>query len=401
MSARPVRHPATRLAVAAAVLAPLALAGCSSDGSGSGGDGKAGSAKAADKPATVAVTPSGSGAKAGQPIKVTAQGGKLTSVQVSDADGGTVTGKLSANGTVWTSDRKAGAGASYQVTAATKTESGTTGSAKAAFTTAKAEKKNLVTFWPLKGSTVGIGQPISLVFDFPVADRAEVEKALKVTTSNNTEGSWGWLKHYDGKDRIDWRPKEYWKPGTQVTLDAPLNGIATSKERMFARDYAMKFTIGAKEVVKVDLNKKKLVLERNGSPVRTIPVSGGTPGGEKRSWGGTTVLISKEGTINMNSETVGLGDAYNKMVDYSMRLTWSGMYAHAAPWNSSYFGRANKSSGCIGMSTGEAASFYKSVKVGTPFETTGRDTKGIPAQGNGFSNWNESWEQWKKRSALS
>ncbi|MGV9317175.1 Ig-like domain-containing protein, partial [Streptomyces sp. NPDC003691] len=360
------------------MLAPLALTGCSSDGSGSGGDGKSGSAKAADKPATVSVTPSGEGVKAGQPIKVTAQGGKLTSVQVSDGKGGSVTGKLSAGDTVWTSDRKAGADVSYQVTAATKTDGGTTGSAKASFSTAKAEKKNLVTFWPLKNSTVGIGQPISLVFDYPVADRAEVEKALKVTTSNNTEGSWGWLKHYDGKDRIDWRPKAYWKPGTQVTLDAPLNGIATSETRMFARDYAMKFTIGAAEVVKVDLNKKKLVLERNGSPVRTIPVSGGTPGGEKRSWGGTTVLISKEGTINMNSETVGLGDAYNKMVDYSMRLTWSGMYAHAAPWNGAYFGRANKSSGCIGMSTAEAASFYKSVSVGTPFETTGRDTKGIP-----------------------
>nr|WP_045852724.1 MULTISPECIES: Ig-like domain-containing protein [Streptomyces] len=401
ISARPARHPATRLAVAAAVLAPLALAGCSSDGSG--GDGKAGSAKAADKPATVAVTPSGSGVKAGQPIKVTAQGGKLTSVQVTDGDGGAVTGKLSANDTLWTSDRKAGAGASYRITAATRTESGTAGSTNAAFTTAKAEKKNLVTWWPGKNTTVGIGQPISLVFDYPVGteSRAEVEKALKVTTSNNTVGSWGWLKHYDGKDRIDWRPKEYWKPGTQVTVDAPLNGIATSKERMFARDYATKFTIGAQEVVKVDLDRKKLVLERNGSPVRTIPVSGGTPGGDKRSWGGTTVLISKEGTINMNSETVGLGDAYNKMVDYSMRLTWSGMYVHAAPWNAAYFGRANKSSGCIGMSTAEASSFYKDIKVGTPFETTGKDHKGIPVQGNGFSNWNETWEQWQKRSALS
>ncbi|GAA5605675.1 hypothetical protein Sgri01_03996 [Streptomyces griseus] len=40
----------------------------------------------------------------------------------------------------------------------------------------------------------------------------------------------------------------------------------------------------------------------------------------------------------MRSETVGLGDAYDKMVDYSMRLTWSGMYAHAAPWNAGVFG---------------------------------------------------------------
>ncbi len=76
--------------------------------------------------------------------------------------------------------------------------------------------------------------------------------------------------------------------------------------------------------------------------------------------------MAKEGTINMNSETVGLGDAYDKMVDYSMRLTWSGMYAHAAPWNARYFGNANHSSGCIGMSDENAAALYALVKPGDP-----------------------------------
>ncbi|GEC09564.1 hypothetical protein SSP24_72190 [Streptomyces spinoverrucosus] len=102
----------------------------------------------------------------------------------------------------------------------------------------------------------------------------------------------------------------------------------------------------------------------------------------------------------MNSETVGLGDAYDKMVDYSMRLTWSGMYAHAAPWNAAYFGRANHSSGCIGMSDADAAWLYGQLQAGDPFEISGADTKGTVAPGNGFGAWNVPWQQWRAMSAL-
>ena len=110
--------------------------------------------------------------------------------------------------------------------------------------------------------------------------------------------------------------------------------------------------------------------------------------------------MAKEGTINMNSETVGLGNAYDKMVDYSMRLTWSGMYAHAAPWNARFFGSANHSSGCIGMSDANAAWLYGQVRPGDPFEITGKETKGVVAPGNGFGTWNLSWAEWQQKSAL-
>ncbi len=110
--------------------------------------------------------------------------------------------------------------------------------------------------------------------------------------------------------------------------------------------------------------------------------------------------MSKEGTINMRSETVGLGDAYDKMVDYSMRLTWSGMYAHAAPWNANYFGQANRSSGCLGMSDANASALYGQVRVGDPFEITGAEAKGTVAEGNGYGAWNVSWADWQAKSAL-
>ncbi|MEU7032797.1 Ig-like domain-containing protein [Streptomyces sp. NPDC046237] len=378
-------------------LAALALCGsltaCSAGAVGAARD--EGSAESMESPAKVTVV----SPAAGRTVTVTATGGKLTSVKVVDADGAALAGRTGAGGTSWVSDRKAVPGTSYRVEATTRTPGGKEATTRSTFTTAEASEVNKLTLAPGKNTTVGVAQPLSIVFDRPVTRKAEVEKQLKVTTSNGTVGSWGWLKDYSGKDRVDWRPKEYWKPGTKITLDAALNGT-DSGGGWFVRDYRTGFTVGgAAQVVKVDLDRKKLVLERDGRAVRTIPVSGGTPGGDKRSWRGTAVLMAKEGTINMNSETVGLGDAYDKMVDYSMRLTWSGMYAHAAPWNAAWFGRANKSSGCIGMSDADAAWFYGQVRAGDPFEIRGADTKGMVAEGNGYGAWNLSWEQWRAKSA--
>ncbi|MFE9662491.1 Ig-like domain-containing protein [Streptomyces sp. NPDC005955] len=370
---------------------------------GSDDDGKGGGSTAAGAPARaeISVNLKGERAAAGKPVTVRLAEGELRGVTVTSKKeakaGAPLTGKVSADGRTWTSERVAAPGTAYQVRATTKEG----GSATAAFTTVAADKVNKLTLAPGKGTTVGIAQPLSITFDHPVKNKAAVERALKVTTSNDTTGSWGWIEHYDGKDRIDWRPEEYWKPGTKVQLRANLNGVDSGTAGgFFVRDYDTSFTIGAAQVVKVDLNTKQLRLERDGKTVRTLPMSAGTPGGKKRSWGGTTVLMSKEGTIRMNSETVGLGDAYDKMVDYSMRLTWSGMYAHAAPWNAAYFGNANRSSGCIGMSDADAGWLYGQVRAGDPFEVSGEGHKGVPAPGNGYGEWNLSWAEWQQRSAL-
>lgn len=374
-----------------AALAAAALTACSS----------ADADTASDKPATVTVNLTGAKVPAGEQVKVTARNGELTEVTVTDAKGGKLPGRLSKDGASWTSDRKTAPGAAYTVTARSKGEGGAKGSTTSSFRTVAADKVNKLDWRPGAGATVGVAQPISLVFDHPVKNKAEVEKQLKVTTSNNTEGSWGWMQDWSGKDRVDWRPKEYWQPGTKVKLSAQLAGVNSGEGGgWFVRDYATDFTVGPRQVVDVDLDSKQLTLTRDGQRVRTIPISGGTPGGDKASWRGTTVLMSKEGTINMNSETVGLGNSYNKMVDYSMRLSWSGTYAHAAPWNAAYFGKANHSSGCIGMSDANAATLYGEVRVGDPFEIKGQDTKGLIAPNNGFGEWNLSWSDWQAKSAL-
>ncbi|WP_398854063.1 Ig-like domain-containing protein [Streptomyces lateritius] len=389
--------PSTRIRTPRPVLAAVALSVSLTACSAQAADGPTRDAEPASKapPAKVTVVDPA----AGRPVTVTASGGTIATVKVVDADGGALTGRTGAGGARWVSDRKAAPGSTYTVEVTSRAADGKESTTRSSFTTPEPERVNKLTLAPGKNTTVGVGHPLSIVFDLPVTRKADVERQLKVTTSNATEGSWGWVKDYSGRDRADWRPREYWKPGTKVTLEADLNGT-DSGGGWFVRDYRTGFTVGAAQIVRVDLDRHTLTVRRDGRTVRTIPVSGGTPGGDKRSWRGTAVLMAKEGTINMNSETVGLGDAYDKMVDHSMRLTWSGMYAHAAPWNAAHFGKANRSSGCIGMSDADAASFYALVNVGDPFEITGRDTKGTVDEGNGYGAWNLSWERWKTKSAL-
>ncbi|WP_434599045.1 L,D-transpeptidase [Streptomyces sp. A5-4] len=381
----------TRTLVIGTAALAVALSACSG-----GGTDQAGAADLSEKSPEISVNLQGKQARAGQPVKVTLADGKLQQVTVANGDGEKLDGKISADGKTWTSARGAAPGTSYSVQA--RADAG--GTAKASFATAAPEKVNKLSLAPGKNSTVGIAQPLSIVFDHPVKNKAEVEKNLKVSTSNNTEGSWGWMEDYSGSTRVDWRPKEYWKAGTKVTLDADLGGIDSGTGGWFVRDYRTNLTIGKNQVVKVDLDNHRLKLMRDGQQVADVAMSAGTPGGDKASWRGKTVLMSKEGTINMRSETVGLGDAYDKMVDYSMRLTWSGMYAHAAPWNAGYFGSANKSSGCIGMSDADARSIYDQVQIGDPFEVTGDDAKGTQAINNGYGEWNLSWTDWQTKSAL-
>ncbi|MET9696283.1 Ig-like domain-containing protein [Streptomyces sp. NPDC006529] len=376
---------------ATALLAAAALTACSG---GPGGDGKAEMKNKA--PMAISVNLAGDRVKAGEPVRVTLAEGKLAQVKVVDGKGGELAGRIAEDGRSWTSERNASPGQDYKVDAQ-NTESQ---SASTKFQTTAADKVNKVTINPGRATpVVGIAQPVSIVFDNPVKNKAEVEKHLKVTTSNNTEGAWGWFKDYSGNDRVDWRPKEYWKSGTDVKVEMKLNGI-DSGGGYFVKDYDTAFKIGKDRRMTVDLDTRKMSVSEDGRVVKSIRISAGTPGGQKASWSGKMVLMAKEGTIRMDSQTVGLGDSYDKMVDSSMRLTWSGMYVHAAPWNSANFGNANTSSGCVGMSTADAAAFYEESQVGDLIEVVGEGSKGNADIGNGYGEWNLSWADWQKKSAV-
>lgn len=398
------------VAMALATAALLTLTACSQSASGTAaddndkaqgsspttrdpGDGEAGAA-------TVTVSPVVNGGKviADEPLVVTAGDGRLASVTVTGPGGKDLGGEVSADGRTWSSSHDTAYGTAYTLKAQLTTSDGEKVSRSSSFKTVRKDEIFVGTYNVSPNSTVGVALPVSVVFNKPIQDKAAVERKLKVTSSPAVEGAWSWMKDRDGKDRVDFRPKEYWKPGTQVKFTMDLVGVENG-DLVGTQQREIDFTIGKAVVSTVDVVKKTMTVSENGKVLRTLRISAGKETFE--TWNGTMVVLSKVPTIRMNSATVGIfgPEAYDLgSVKWDVQLTPSGTYAHAAPWNEGLFGVVNSSHGCIGMSTADAKWFYDLVDYGDPV-TVVKSTDPV-AVNNGYGAWNVGWDAWQKGSAL-
>ena len=197
------------------------------------------------------------------------------------------------------------------------------------------------------------------------------------------------------------RDRDYWKPGTKVSVKVAINGLAAGKDTYGKSDFSGGFTVGNALTMKADLKAHQMTVTINGAVARTIPITGGKPGMETRS--GTKVIIEKTAEKIMDAATTGVpqdsAEYYRLTVKYAMRMTWSGEFVHAAPWSVGSQGRANVSHGCVGMSTSNGAWLFGQVKVGDPITVVG--TGRALDRGNGWTDWNISFDEFKKGSALS
>jgi len=381
-----------------AACAALLLTAC--DGGGGGkSDGKEASRSPADA-ITVKPGSGGAAASAGEKVTVHSADGRLLDVRVSAPDTDGFAGALSADGHTWTSSALLAPGTRYSVVAQAKDSGGRTVTKRTALRTAQAKGTFVGEYTPEKGSTVGVGMPLSITFNKPIQDRAAVERRLAVTTSPHVDGAWSWLKDRNGEDRIDYRPRKFWTPGTEVTLRMSLSGVDAGGGVYGTQQRIVRFRIGRAVVGTVDASRRTMTLKEDGKVLRTLPVSSGKPGYE--TWNGTMVVLEKVPSIRMNSRTVGIfgPEAYNLgSVKWAVRLTPSGTFVHAAPWNEGKFGRIDGSHGCIGMSTGDARWFFGHVRLGDPVTVV--HSKDTVAENNGFGDWNVGWATWRAGSALS
>jgi lipoprotein-anchoring transpeptidase ErfK/SrfK len=335
-------------------------------------------------------------------VTVSASWGTLTKVKLSytneDRQGrtqrGTVAGKINKDRTRWTASDRLEPAATYKLTSV-----GTNTANQPSTVTTTFRTQNLTlaeqtypTLYPLKGSQVGVGMPVIVTFDVPVKNRREFEKNLLVTSSPAQEGSWHW---YHSRE-VRFRPKNYWKPGTKVTVAVNINGVNAGGGVYGQLSKKTHFTIGRSMITKINLSSDVAKVYRNGKLVRKIYVSGGKPGWQTRS--GVKLIMDKVYTTRMTNQMIGAREEYDLQVKYAMRITSSGEFLHAAPWNAAYFGRRNASHGCVGMSTGDAAWLFSRTLIGDPVVTTGTSRR--MEHGNGYSDWNMPYAQYRKGSAL-
>jgi lipoprotein-anchoring transpeptidase ErfK/SrfK len=231
-----------------------------------------------------------------------------------------------------------------------------------------------------------------------VADKASIEKHLKVTNTSGQKGAWHWISD----NEVHWRPVTYWRPGTDVTVTADVNSIPAGNGIYGQLSRTSTFHVGDALISKVNAQTHQMKTFINGKLAKVTPITTGKPGFTTRS--GVKVIIEKFRHKRMNSETVGINrnspDAYDiDDVEYAMRVTYSGEFLHAAPWSVGSQGHANVSHGCTGMSTANAAWIYNLSKRGDVVEYTGTDRPMTLT--NGYGDWNDSFANWRSGSALS
>ncbi|MEW1957219.1 Ig-like domain-containing protein [Kineococcus sp. NPDC059986] len=396
----------TLVGVLLAAAAVPAVAACQ-DGSGVAagtGQGASPAASPSATPPTVTVTPANAAVdvRPDAPVTVTVADGKLTDVTVTAPDGTPLTGALDAAGTTWTSQGALALGTAYTVHAVAAGASGTPTTHDSTLTTLTPAATAFPAVAPLSGREVGVGMPVIVTFDSPVADdrRRLVEENLHVTvTPTAVPGSWSW----QSSTKVEYRPEQYWPAHSQVHVDIDLGTVEVAPG-VWGKTRDIDFTIGSAMVSTVDIAAHTLTVTRDGQVVKTIPVTLGQSGsgGKFVTRSGTKVIMSLEASRQMNSETTGIGqddpNYYDVNVKYALRVTNSGEFLHAAPWSVSSQGRANVSHGCTGMSTENAKWMFDNSKVGDVVVYTGSN-RGIEP-GNGFTVWNETYQQWQQGSAL-
>ncbi|MFF8972222.1 Ig-like domain-containing protein [Streptomyces sp. NPDC014995] len=385
----------------------LAVTGCgggaSDSGSGKGEDKKgsgSATAQSGQSEAVVTIAPR-HGAKSvdtSGALKVTAAKGKLTEVVVKDTEGTAVPGTISADGAGWTPSTHLAAATTYQVHAVAKDSAGRTAAEDASFTTLTPENTFVGNFTPEDGSTVGVGMPFSIRFTRGITKPDDVEKAIRIKTEPAVDVQGHWF----GNDRLDFRPEQYWKAGTKVTVELNLDGVEGRKGVYGKQSKTVSFTIGRNQVSVVDAKKRTMKVMREGKVVKTIPVTTGKPG--YATWNGQMVISEKFTVTRMNGDTVGYDGEYDiKDVPHAMRLTNSGTFVHGNYWGGDAFGNYNASHGCIGLrdvrggydSGVPAAWFFNHSMIGDVVVVkNSTDPTVDPA--NGLNGWNIPWAEWTK-----
>ncbi len=333
-----------------------------------------------------------------QDVRLSVSGGTLRTVKVTSPVG-PLPGKLAKNHQSWRTNARLEPGVTYRVHTVGKRSDGKKVVRDLRFHTEDLtlDEQTYASVAPLSGETVGVGMPVIVTFDVPVTDRASIEKHMSVTSSPRQPGSWHWLSDQE----VHFRPRTYWKPGSEVAVDVDINSIPAGAGVYGQESRHVEFAVGDSVVSRVNVDTHKMNVFVNGSLARSIPISAGKKGWETRS--GTKVIIEKFRKKRMNATTIGVDrddpEYYNlNNVEYAMRVTYSGEFMHAAPWSVGSQGSANVSHGCVGMSTADAAWLYNMTTRGDVVEVTGSGR--YMTLTNGYGDWNASWSDWAAGSAL-
>lgn len=205
---------------------------------------------------------------------------------------------------------------------------------------------------PADGAVVGVAHPVVVTFTAPVADRVAAQRSIRVTSPADTPGRFEWLAN----NLVQWVPDRYWPAHSHVSVG--VQALTTG------------FDVGDEVHGVASISAHTFTVSRNGEVLRTMPASMGKP--SRPTPIGHFTALEKQRTVVMDSRTIGIPlsspEGYKITAQYAVRVTWSGVYVHSAPWSVNSQGYANVSHGCINLSPDDAAWYFNTVNVGDPID---------------------------------
>ncbi|MGY5127626.1 L,D-transpeptidase [Streptomyces nigrescens] len=403
-SRRTRRMPAVTVLLAAGA---LALSACGAGPSAGGNDdGKNNGAAAVNSSDAKIKLPSKDGATdAGiNDVSVKVTGGKLTEVKLTEADSGkVVAGAISSDGASWKPGVQLERGTKYRIVAKAKDAKGRAATENASFFTVSSANSFIGSYTPDNGKTVGVGMPVSFKFDKAITNKKDVQSHITVTSSSGQKV----VGHWFGTQRLDFRPEDYWKAGSKVTMKIDLDGVKGGQGITGVQSKTVSFAIGRSQVSTVDMNTQTMTVKRDGKTLKNVPISGGSP--ENPTYNGQMVISEKLEQTRMDGSTVGF-DKQNTYdipdVPHAMRLSDSGTFLHGNYWGSpSIFGNSGTSHGCVGLQDNQGGGgdtpgkwFFNESLIGDVVVVKNSDEQTIKPD-NGLNGWNLSWTDWQAGSA--
>ncbi|KWX67089.1 Ig-like domain-containing protein, partial [Mycobacterium sp. NAZ190054] len=386
-------------AFAVGVVAPGTLAACMSTDDGSPGAPAAGDAP---KAPTLTYAPENltDDVNPTAPVSVEVADGWFQKVTLTNPDGKVVAGSLNRDRTVFTVTEPLGYGVEYTWAGTAVGQDGKAVPVTASFVTVDPAVQVGGRFQLADGQTVGVAAPIIIQFDASIAedDRAEVEKALTVTTTPPVEGSWAWLPDEAAGSRVHWRTREYYPAGTTVHVDAKLYGVPFGDGAYGAADSTLDFSIGRFQVVKAEASSHRIQVVTDAGVIMDFPCSYGEGDLDRNvTRSGIHVVTEKYEDFYMTNPAAGYANLRER---FAVRISNNGEFIHANPASLGAQGSSNVTNGCINLSLEDAEQYFHSAMYGDPVEVTGTRIQLSYADGD-IWDWAVPWDEWVAMSALS
>ncbi|MFY9190624.1 MAG: L,D-transpeptidase [Lawsonella sp.] len=230
--------------------------------------------------------------------------------------------------------------------------------------------------YPNENTVMGVAQPIIIRLKHAPRSRDLAQQLIKVEVFNKQGEQYdmrGYFRWWSPTE-VRWRPTKFWP--------------AYARVKVTVGDRVRQFRIGARKVAVANDKTHTIKVYINNKLVRTVPTSMGKPKYETPN--GFYYIGEKRRHMVMDSSTYGVpisaAEGYKLDVEYALRMSYSGIFLHAAPWSVGAQGRYNSSHGCLNVSTAHAKWFYENWDAGDVIRVI-NSKGGKLSRNDGMGDW--------------